>query len=268
MQRVLITGAAGRIGRVLQAQLAGQYAFSGLDYHPFPDAEIPFLQADIRDLAAIQPAFEGMDAVVHLAANPHVAGPFDDILQRNIIGTHNVYEAALRAGVGLVIFASTNHAVSGWEIECGPSVYDLDDPRRIDEHAEIRPDSHYGWSKAAGEGMGRQYVDLHGLRVHVIRIGWVLDEAGNADLFSQDVLGEVQPALGERDLQRRLRAIWLSHRDCAHLVDCCLRADEVRFGIYYGVSNNPRLFYDLSNARRDLGYAPQDSAPRELGEPA
>jgi nucleoside-diphosphate-sugar epimerase len=201
-----------------------------------------------------------------MAADADPASTFESVVQNNVIGTRNVYEAARQAGVSQVIFASTNHAVSGWEIECGPSLYTLDDPRTIDEHAEIRPDSPYGWSKAAGEGLGRHYVDLHGLRVHVLRIGWVLDAAGDADPLTQDVLGETQPVLGERDLQRRLRAIWLSHRDCVHLVDCCLRADHIRFGIYYGVSNNPRLFYDLANARRDLGYAPQDSAPRELGE--
>lgn len=263
MKRVLITGAAGRIGRLLRERLTGRYEFVGLDVQP---AEGVDYVGDIRDLDAIRPAFAGAGAVVHLAGNPHVAGHFDDMVAHNIVGTRNVYEAALRAGVGQVIFASTNHVVSGWEIECGPSLYDLSDPRAIDERAEIRPDSPYGWSKAAGEALGRTYADLFGLRVQIIRIGWVLDAAGDADLFSQDVTGEVAPPLSERDTRRRLRAIWLSHRDCAHLIDCCLRADHIGFGIYYGVSNNPRLFYDLANARRDLGYAPRDAAPRELGE--
>lgn len=262
-QRVLITGAAGRIGTVLGHRLGDRYELSGIDQRP---AAFPCLNADIRDLAAIQPAFEGIDAVVHLAANPHVAGSFADMVEHNIAGTRNVYEAAKRAGVRLVMFASTNHVVSGWEIECGPSVYALDDTRTIDHNAEIRPDSPYGFSKAAGEALGRHYVDLHGLHVHVIRIGWVLDDAGNADPLTQDVSGETQPVLSERAVRRRLRAIWLSHDDCAHLVDRSLQSADVPFGIYYGVSNNPRLFYDLGKARRDLGYAPQDSAPRELGE--
>jgi len=265
MKRILITGAGGRIGRLLFDQLGDRYEVTATSRQP---TDISTHVADLADLEAILPAFEGVDAIVHMGANAHVAAPWDEIVGPNVTGTYNVYEAARRCGVGQVIFASSNHAVSGWEIECGPSVYELADERTIDERAEIRPDSPYGFSKAAGEALGRQFVDLHGLRVHCLRIGWLLDAAGDADLFTQDVMGEVQPELGERDLKRRLRAIWLSHRDCVHLVDCCLRADHIPFGIYYGVSNNPRLFYDLGNARRDLGYDPVDSAPQDLGEEA
>ena len=189
MKRVLITGAGGRIGRLLYDRLADRYEVRALSRRPL---DIPAHVADIRDIDAIQPVFEGIDAVVHMAANAHVAAGWDEIVEANVHGTYNVYEASRRAGVGQVIFASSNHAVSGWEIECGPSLYELSDTRTIDERAEIRPDSPYGFSKAAGEALGRQFVDLHGLRVHCLRIGWLLDPAGDADLFSQDVTGEVR----------------------------------------------------------------------------
>jgi nucleoside-diphosphate-sugar epimerase len=258
MKKVLLTGANGLIGSLVREQLAGRYDFRYLTHRP---ADFPSVVADIADLDAIAPAFEGMDAVVHLAAASSPASAWDEVVADNIIGSYNIFEAARRASVGCVIFTSSNHAVSGYEMEAGPSLYDLDDPRMIDEHAEIRPDSYYGISKAAAEATGRYYSDVHGVRAFMLRIGWVMRED---DPLGADVSHETVPPLTPEQTRARARAIFLSQRDCVELIRCCLDADAVKFGIYYGISNNPRQFYDLSNARRDLGYAPQDSAPREL----
>jgi nucleoside-diphosphate-sugar epimerase len=257
MKRVLITGASGLIGGILRERLAGRYELVGLARRP---EEFPHFIGDINDLESLLPAFAGVDAVVHMAGVPHVAAPWADVITTNINGTHNVYEAAVRQGVGAVIFASTNHTVSWWEAEAGPELYNLDHPAVFSPDIPLRPDSFYGVSKAAGETLGRYYSDVHGLRVFCLRIGWVLS---NDDPATQDVSGEVAPPLTADEVRRRLRAIYLSHRDCAELVRCCLDADHVRFGVYYGVSNNPRLFYDLTNARDELGYHPRDSAPVE-----
>jgi nucleoside-diphosphate-sugar epimerase len=168
-----------------------------------------------------------------------------------------VYEAARRQGVGSVIFASTNHTVSWWEAEAGSSLYALDDQRVFSPDIPHRSDSYYGVSKATGETLGRYYSDVHGLRVFCLRIGWVLR---SDNLTAVDIHGEVAPPLTADEVRLRARAIYLSHRDCAEIVRCCLDADQIRFGVYYGISNNPRMFYDLSNAREELGYHPQDSA--------
>ncbi|RIK45563.1 MAG: NAD(P)-dependent oxidoreductase, partial [Chloroflexi bacterium] len=152
VKTVLVTGAGGTIGRLVRKHLSDRYNLRLMTHHPI---DAPSHVADIADLDAILPAFEGADAVVHLAATVSVLAPWDAVLPANLIGTYNVYEAAKRMGVPCVVFASSNHAVGMYEVEGAPSIYALDDPRVIDHHAEIRPDSYYGVSKAYGEAMGR-----------------------------------------------------------------------------------------------------------------
>ena len=254
-KRVLVTGAAGTIGTLVREHLADRYDLSHLTLEP---AEFESTVANVADLDAIQPAFEGVDAVVHLAASISVESPWEDILPNNIIGTYNVYEAARRAGVERVVFASSNHAVGMFEVEGSPGIYALDDPRKIDHTAEIRPDSYYGVSKAYGEAMGRYYAENHGLKVFCLRIGTVRaddDPRSEAAGASSGWL-----PLTREQVYERLRATWLSHRDCAQLISRCLDAEGVSFGIYYGISDNPRKLWDIEHARREIGYAPQDSA--------
>ena len=259
MKKVLITGAEGTIGTALREDYGDRYEFSGITLTP---QDFPSTVADISDLDAIQPAFEGMDAVVHLAASVQVTAPWEDIHKNNVVGTYNVYEAARRAGVECVVFASSNHAVGGYEVEGAPAIYAMDDPRQIDTTVQIRPDSYYGVSKAFGEAMGRYYVDAFGLRVFCLRIGWVRadDDPHPAVKTGSDWLD--LPT--DDDFYGRLRTIWLSKRDCSQLIARCLDADHINYGIYFGMSDNPRKFWSLDNARDEIGYEPQDSAPLDL----
>src|SRR5258705_4832010 len=110
---VLVTGMSGLIGGVLRRHLEGKYELSALNRRPIPGVECQ--QADIADLDAIAAAFEGVDTVVHLAARTGSSDSFDEILRANVIGTHNVFEAARRAGVGRVVYASSGATVSAWE---------------------------------------------------------------------------------------------------------------------------------------------------------
>ncbi len=260
MKKVLITGTEGTIGTALREHYGDRYQFSGITLTP---QEFPSIVADIADLEAIQPAFEGMDAVVHLAASVQVTAPWEDIHKNNIIGTYNVYEAARRAGVDCVVFASSNHAVGGYEVEGAPGIYALDNVRQIDTTVQIRPDSYYGVSKAFGEALGRYYVDAFKMRVFCLRIGWVrADDNPHPEVRTgSDWLDLPTP----EDFYGRLRTIWLSKRDCSQLIARCLDADQINYGIYYGMSNNPRKFWSLDNAREEIGFEPQDSAPVDLG---
>lgn len=259
-KRVLITGAAGTVGSAIREHLSDRYELHAMTRRP---ADFPSFVGDITDLDAIQPAFEGMDAVVHLAASPAVTTPWEDILPNNLVGTYNVYEAARRAGVSAVIFASSNHAIGGYEVEHHPDLYELDNPLVFDHTVEIRPDSLYGVSKAYGEALGRYYVDQHGLRVFCLRIGSVRDK--DRDDPRHPSIGQGSPALlnleTEEQRYKRMRGTWLSRRDCANLVASCLDSDHVNWAVVYGISNNPRQFWDISHARELLGYNPQDSAP-------
>jgi len=255
---VLVTGAEGTIGTVVREFLGNRYDLRALTRTPQP---FPSFVGDVADLDAIRPAFAGVDAVVHLAASPAVETPWAEILPNNLVGTYNVFEAARQAGVGTVVFASSNHAIGMYELEGAPSLYDLDDSRVYDETVAVRPDSLYGVSKIYGEALGRMYHDLHGLRVVCLRIGSVRaddDPASPAMLASvPTLLAHISP----EERRKRMRATWLSRRDCAQLIARAIDAEEVGWAVVYGISDNPRQFWSLRSARDLLGFEPRDRAP-------
>jgi nucleoside-diphosphate-sugar epimerase len=237
-RRVLLTGAAGRIGRSLRDTLSDHRLhlhdrdLSGLQLRA---NEVAF-EGDIADFDSVQKAAAGCDAVIHLAANPRVSAPWEDLRSPNFDGTYNAFEAARQAGARRFVFASTNH-VTGM----------LDNQQRwpIAPDGEIAPDSLYGASKAFGEALGRYYAETSDLSVICLRIGWVLER------YLPDNAG--------------WRRMWLSFRDLGQLARKSLAAD-VTFGIYYGVSANTPMRYVLDNARRDLGYEPVDDSARIVAD--
>ena len=256
VKRVLVTGAAGVIGTAVRQHLADRFEIHSLTRRP---ADFPSFIADIVDLDAILPAFAGIDAVVHLAASITVDSAWDDVLQNNLIGTYNIYEAARQQEVKAVVFASSNHTIGMYEMDGAPDIYALDDPRVYDHTVEVRPDSLYGVSKVYGEALGRLYHDLHGIRVYNLRIGSVrADDDPRAPSVPD---GSFWLDLTPEQKYDRLRSTWLSQRDCAELIAACLDATDVTWATVYGISNNPRQFWDLSHAKEVLGWVPKDGAP-------
>lgn len=238
--RVLITGINGLIGTILHKALQDRYDIYGLDREG--DFSDRVAQVDIARYPEIAGAFQRfcpLGAVVHLAGNPSVDATWEEVLNANIIGSRNVFEAAREFGVPRVVFASTNHVTGAYvapdpnlqtEISVQPPMISPQDP--------IEPDSDYGVSKAFGEALARYYTSRWGVRAICLRIGSVVkDDDPTSD-----------------DLSRR---IWLSHRDLVQLVEKSLTAN-VNFGIYYGVSANKGVFWDISNARAELGFEPVD----------
>lgn len=215
---IAVTGAAGGIGTILARGLRRDLRLT--DIRPAPGCD--FL--DLRDLAAVEAALAGVDAVIHLGAIPTEA-PFEDILEHNLRTTYNVLEAARRGGIRRVVFASSNH-VTG--------MYARSD--LIGPEAPIRPDSYYGVSKAFGEALGRVYAEKWGVSVVCIRIGSCI----------------------ERPLDMRHLSTWLSPNDAISLFTAAVDA-PVEFSIVYGVSDNTRGWWDLASARA-LGYEPRDNA--------
>ena len=184
MNTVLMTGAAGGIGSRLRTLLKGVYPrlrLSDLRKPADLASDEEFIAADLGDYDQVKAIVAGVDGIVHLGGYS-VEGPWETIHNANIVGCYNLFEAAYRAGVKRVVFASSNHAVGFY-------------PRneRIGVNVTVRPDSRYGLSKAFGEALGALYADKHGLRVTCIRIG-------NMDDVPVD--------------QRRL-AIWVKPEDLA-----------------------------------------------------
>ena len=187
-------------------------------------------EVDLRDLAAVERSFAGVEKVVHLGAIPTEA-PFDAILEHNLRGAYNVYEAARRQGVRRVVFASSNHAIGMY-------------PRseRIGADVPVRPDSYYGVSKVFGEALGRLYAEKWGVEVACVRIGSFL----------------------ERPKDARHLSTWLSHRDGVALFRACLDA-PLQFTVVYGVSRTSRGWWDMTAAQA-IGYRPQDDADAFAGD--
>jgi len=256
-KRVLITGAEGLVGSVLRHRLADRYNLVFLTRTP---QVFPSHIADVADLDALLSAFAGVDAVIHLAAAAALDVSWEDVLPSNIVGTRNVYEAARLSGVHTVVFASSGHVLGMAEEEAGPALYALDNQRVFDHTTVVRPDSLYAVSKVFGETLGRYYAEVHGMRVICVRLGTVLPDDDPGSYIAGK--GSSAP-LGEKERHERVRAKWLSHRDCAELFIRCIEAEEVRWAVVFGISDNPRQFWDLSQARRLLGYEPKDQAPVE-----
>src|SRR5882672_5845535 len=228
MPRILITGAAGGIGTSLRKLLPPIYPDLVLSDIKAPAdlvANETFKAAQLSDPAQVEAICEGVDGILHFGGYS-VEGPWDDILQSNIIGGYNLFEAARRAGVKRVVFASSNHAVGFY-------------PRHhhIGVDVTVRPDSRYGVSKAFGEALGSLYADKHGLRVLCLRIGNV----------------------GDKPLDKRRLSIWISPEDLAQLVRIGLEHPDLRFEIFYGASDNERTWWDNSRAHA-YGYRPTGRA--------
>lgn len=234
---VTVTGAAGLIGSALREAWRG--VLPGLrlvDRSGLGEAGEgeELLEADLTDLAAAREAVSGADAVVHLAAIPE-EDVFDRLLQVNVRGAYNVFEAARREGVRRVVFASTNHVTGLYprSQRIGP-----DDP--------VRPDSLYGVTKVFGEAVGRLYAEKWGLEVVCLRIG----------------------AFGARPESAEEAPMWLSPRDGVRLCTRALVAPAVGFLVVYGASRVEDGWWDDPGANA-IGYEPLDeldaAVRRELG---
>ena len=252
-KRVLVTGIAGQIGGIIRRLLSDRYELSGIDHVGIDDA--PTLIADIADLNAIRPAFHGIDAVVHLGADPSPRASWESVLRNNIIGTRNVYEASRLAGVKRIVFASSNHVVGNYPLRQDPykAIYDgrLGEIRRPFPSLTtdlIRPDSYYGVSKSFGESLGSYFHEEYGISVICLRIGWVMTP--DDPTFSPAAL-----------------SLWLSHRDAAQLIRRSIDAPQsVGFAILNGESDNQLSIWDITTTKRILGYQPQDAAGEQWTE--
>ncbi|QLG29296.1 NAD(P)-dependent oxidoreductase [Halorarum halophilum] len=245
---VLLTGAGGRVGQAILGGIGSEYDWRLLDREPLAEEDIPdgvsdddVVIGDVTDEEAVREAVDGVGAVIHLAGDPRPTAPWDSVLRNNIDGAHTVFDAAADSGVERVAFASSNHAVGAYETdERTPDMYRADDEYQLNGSELPRPSNLYGVSKASGEIIGRFYHDEHGISVACVRIG--------------NLTKGHPPKEYERG-----QAMWLSHRDCAHLFDRCLRA-EYGYEIVFGISDNDRKYYSIDRAREVLGYEPQDNS--------
>lgn len=232
-RHVLVTGAAGNIGSFFAAQTHQKYRLRLLIPQSDDPAKIQsygeVVTGDIADLDGLKAAMQGIDTVVHLAADPDPGATWSSLLPLNIVGTYNAFVAAKAAGCRRVIYASSIHAVSGYP----PGV-------QVRTNDPVNPADLYGVTKCFGEALGRYMAEQEGLSVVAIRIGWF------------------QPHSSARD-ERGMQMIdsWVSQRDLSQLIERSIDVDNLKFALFHGLSNNRFKRLDISDAQALLGYDPQ-----------
>ncbi len=227
--RLLLTGAAGGLGKVLRESLKPYARVLRLSdiapMAPAVDASEEIQLCDLTDKHAVHQLVEGVDAILHFGG-VSVERPFEEILGPNISGVFHIYEAARRHGVKRVIFASSNHVIGFYKQD-----------QTLDARSPRRPDGYYGLSKSYGEDMATFNFDRYGIETVSIRIGSSFPEPQN----------------------RRMLSTWLSFADLTQLLERSLYTPDVGHTVVYGASNNPNLWWDNRYAAH-LGFAPKDSS--------
>jgi nucleoside-diphosphate-sugar epimerase len=208
--------------------------------------------ADLTDFEAVKNSVQGMDVVVHMAADASGVS-WESVLENNIEGSYHVFEACRIAGVKRIIYASSNQVVFGYarqepyrQAYTGSyEIVSLADHLPIRHDQPTRPLNFYSCSKIFGEALAHMYSQTHGLSCLVLRVGWVTAEDRPYHLWG--------------------RIAWCSQRDIVQLVECCINAPEsLRFDIFFGQSDNTYNLVDIEHARQVLGYEPQDNVEDHL----
>ncbi len=248
-KRVLLTGAGGRIARILRQALQEHYDLRGIDRLPVPDFDS--LTANLTDVAAIRPAFQGQEVVVHLAAEPRHTPDigWDLLMPDNVLATANVFEAARQGGAQRLIFFSSMHVNGLYELDAPYAAiaqghYTGLVPERVPlvtHEMPVRPDGPYAVSKIFGESLGRYYAEAYGMTVICIRLGTIArDDRPGSD--------------------PRSFVSWFSHRDLVRMVERCIEVPDISYEIVFGASANTWKIYDTPRAWRLLGFQAQDNA--------
>ena len=244
-QRVGITGANGTIGRVLLDGLKSEYELTAFSRRKvdFPTNIVNF---DCPE--EVMGKFEGLDAIIHLAADPSPLAPWESVRRHNVEAMYQVVEECVRSNVKRLVFASTNHTMHGHTMLTSPETLDATKSVRMKLSDTPNPDSLYAVSKLFGENLGKLYSEKWGLEFISLRIGWMIkqdDPTVMRDTPSEDYM----------------RAMFLSQREC---VQAHVKALEVKsnFLIAYVVSNNGRRVFDLEETKINLGFDPKDDAEK------
>ena len=232
-KQVLITGASGFVGGILRAHWGDRYTLRLADIKPVGDtaAHETFRQVDITDYDQMLDACREIDTLVHLAADPSESAEFyKTLLQLNVIGAYNAFQAAMESGCQRIVFASSINAILGYRGEVA-TTWDV----------PVFPQNVYGATKCWGEALARVYSDQHHLSCICVRLG---SPRFDMATLKPEILD--QPSMG------------ISPRDTAQLFRRCVEVEGVDFAIVHGVSRHRKSWMDVEHSCRVLGYDPQD----------
>lgn len=255
MVRIALTGAAGNVGR----EVVGAFG-SDHDVVPFTHSETDDIDSellDVTDADDVQEKLDTFDVVIHLAGASSPAAEWEAVVEMNVQGTKHVLDAAIENGIDRVVFASSNHVVGTYNsVDEDPETMTLDDARPVRGDAPTSPDSFYGVSKAACEGLTKYYAERHGIEVVNLRIGWYMTEADLREQTGDDV---------DPGTDQFARATWLSPRDCRAVHRRAATTDLPENPVTVNaVSRNDQRYFTLTETMQTLGYRPRDNADETL----
>lgn len=244
--RILVTGLSGLIGTALRKDLEGECDLRALNRSEVQG--VSTTRASIGDYDTIEPAFAGVDTVIHLAAKISDSAGWESLLETNIKGTRNMFEAARVNGVRRVIFTSSGATVAGWEkvdpykaIVEGRYADAIENIPLIDESMAARPGNIYASTKVWGEAIARHYADTHGIEVICLRIGFASSE--------------------DKPTNDRQFSVWNSQRDVVQAIRLAMTVDlPDKFDVFFILSDNKYSYRNLDRARSLLGFSPRDAA--------
>jgi hypothetical protein len=239
-RKVLVTGAAGNIGSYFAEHSHAKYDLTLMEKELNEETKSlerfgKVVQGNVTDLEQMKQLCQGIDTVVHLAADPSPNATWDSVLNVNIAGTYNTMVAAKVAGVRRLIYASSIHAVSGYPVDV-----------QVKTSEPVNPGDLYGVSKCFGEALGRYMAEKEGLSCICLRIG-AFQPLENARKESSIFILDA----------------WVSRRDLNQLIERSIDVEQLKFAIFHGLSNNRFKRLDISDARELVGYAPVDDLTEE-----
>jgi nucleoside-diphosphate-sugar epimerase len=232
IRRVLVTGGNGRIGSYFIKHNAERYTFRMVDRAPWDEAKhgpFPGEEASVQDLADLETcrkACAGMDAVIHLAADPRPDAAFESLLPNNFITTYNMFQAAHDAGVKRMVFASSIHAIDGYPEDV-----------LVFPDMPTWPKNMYGVSKIYGEAVGKYFAYTEGLPTVCLRIGPYVPADPNFPLTDRD------------------RKAWTNPDDLNQLIVKCLESN-IRYAVVHATAQNRAMRMDITATVRDFDYHP------------
>ena len=241
--KIGITGAEGTIGSVLRKGLSNKYKIISFTLQT---QDFESVQIDLSNNNEIKGKFEGLDALIHLAADPRPEASWESVKKNNLEATYNVYNEVKNAGVKKIIFASTNHTQHGDTLLSTPETLDLKKNKILSLENNTNPDSLYAVSKLFGEDLGKYFSEQHKIKFIGLRIGWI-------------VKGDDPTIMCGTPSEDYLRSMYLSHRDCIQAFERALESSK-DFLIAYAISNNSTKVFDLKETSRALNFYPEDDS--------
>ena len=241
--KIGITGAEGTIGSVLRKGLSKKYKIISFTLQT---QDFESVQIDLSNNNEIKGKFEGLDALIHLAADPRPEASWESVKKNNIEATFNVYNEVKNAGVKKIIFASTNHTQHGDTLSTTPETLYLKKNKILSLENNTNPDSLYAVSKLFGEDLGKYFSEQHKIKFIGLRIGWI-------------VKGDDPTIMCGTPSEDYLRSMYLSHRDCIQAFERALESSR-DYLIAYAISNNSTKVFDLKETSRTLNFYPEDDS--------